>query len=76
MVAERIGNGAIDHIFVAGPLAPSFERAASVQTQENEYAGSDHVPVFAESSAVLVAPPSRTTELMEIRALIEEMLIR
>ncbi|MEM1430689.1 MAG: hypothetical protein AAGG09_14640, partial [Pseudomonadota bacterium] len=47
-----------------------------VQTQENEYAGSDHVPVFAESSAVLVAPPSRTTELMEIRALIEEMLIR
>ncbi|MEM0936033.1 MAG: endonuclease/exonuclease/phosphatase family protein [Pseudomonadota bacterium] len=75
-IADDAADGALDHILVAGPLAATFERAATVQTQDIEYAGSDRVPVFARSTAVLAAPPSRVTELMELRALVEEMLLR
>ena len=46
-IARRFGEGAIDHLLVAGPIAAEFEDAGIPETDETEFAGSDHLPVHA-----------------------------
>ncbi|UWQ84383.1 endonuclease/exonuclease/phosphatase family protein [Leisingera caerulea] len=70
-IAKRFGDGAIDHIFVAGPISDTFENAYTPEAQGVSYAGSDHLPVVArQASSSLI---SRAAERGEIKRLTEEV---
>jgi endonuclease/exonuclease/phosphatase family metal-dependent hydrolase len=77
-IRRRFNEGAIDHIFVAGPLVSTFSSASLVETDSDVYAGSDHVPVFAQGDITLASPRvrNRTSEISELRALLREMEAR
>ncbi|MEM9811237.1 MAG: endonuclease/exonuclease/phosphatase family protein [Pseudomonadota bacterium] len=73
-IARRFGEGAIDHLLVAGPIAAEFEDARIPETDETEFAGSDHLPVYAVRSGGDEAATRTTDEdLRDLRGLIIDM---
>ena len=52
-LAGDFGPGAIDHIFVAGPLAPDSAVASTISIAEDRYFGSDHAPVFSRVGPIV-----------------------
>lgn len=78
-LAGNFGDGAIDHIVVAGPLANSFPAAETVSVTGNRYFGSDHSPVYTSMGdggvlrAATFANMDRAARNAEVQRLIREV---
>ncbi len=61
-------NAAIDHLFVAGRAAATFTNAKTPAVSGNRYKGSDHRPVFAESTATIPAAMAFRAQPIELQS--------
>lgn len=68
-------GGAIDHLLVAGELAPDFEMASTPSVEGNRFFGSDHRPVLATVSVGPTEPETNETRLRELLSEIMDRLV-